>query len=57
MFMELVSMLTIAVGSHTDAQYTLLALKRCNRYSLEHALVCLIDIKNATAKIESLQKY
>ena len=42
---------------HTDAQYTLLALKRCNKYSLEHALVCPIDIKNAIIKIESLPKY
>ena len=43
--------------NHDDAQYTLMALKRCTRFALEHALACPADIKNAIKKIESLPKY
>ena len=43
--------------NHTDAQYTLMALKRGTRFALEHALACPADLKNAIKKIESLPKY
>ena len=43
--------------NHSDAQYTLMALKRGSKFALEHALACPVDLKNAIKKIESLPKY
>lgn len=43
--------------NHSDAQYTLMALKRGSKFALEHALACPADLKNAIKKIESLPKY